>query len=481
VAFRAEACLSVVMPCYNEAETVKVVIDRVLGSPFTRELIVVDDGSADGTLDIVRSIADARITVLAQPLNLGKGAALRRGFAAATSDYVIVQDADLEYDPEDYRDVLAPLLSGKADVVYGSRFQAGRPHRVLYFWHALGNRVLTLASNMFTNLNLSDMETCYKAFRREVLQSFEIEEDRFGFEPEITGKVAAGGWRIYEVGISYAGRTYAEGKKIGWRDGMRAMYCVVRYSPLLSRHQDVRTPPAEFDDADAELTASLDNLDDAHNYRDWIFSFIEPYLGREVLEIGAGHGTFTELLAGDGRSVTATELSARAVGELERRFVGRGNVRAVHTDVLAGAADRVYDSVVMVNVLEHIKDDVEALVDVRATVRAEGHLILYVPALARLYSDFDQRIGHYRRYKRSTLATLVSEAGFEVVDVRYVNSLGALAWWTFAKKLKRTPTEGWAVKAYDRYAVRLLRRYESKNPPSVGQSLICIARRPAEL
>jgi glycosyltransferase involved in cell wall biosynthesis/phospholipid N-methyltransferase len=472
-------CLSVVMPCYNEAETVKVVIDRVLESPFTRELVVVDDGSSDGTLDIVRSIADPRIKVIAQPMNLGKGAALRRGFTAVTSDFVIVQDADLEYDPDDYNDVLGPLLNGKADVVYGSRFQAGRPHRVLYFWHALGNRFLTLASNMFTNLNLSDMETCYKAFRREVIQSFEIEEDRFGFEPEITAKVAAGGWRIYEVGISYAGRTYAEGKKIGWRDGMRAMYCVLRYSPLLNRRGKEVEGPVEFEEADAELVATLDNLDDAHNYRDWVFSHIEPYLGDEVLEIGAGHGTFTELLAGGGRQVTATELSPRAVAELDQRFAAAANVRAVHGDVLAGAADRSYDTVVMVNVLEHIEDDVAALEAIYATMRPDGHLLLYVPALRALYSEFDRRIGHHRRYKRSTLATVVSRAGFEVLDIRYVNSLGALAWWAFTKKLGRTPTEGWSVRAYDRYAVGVLRRLESKRPPRVGQSLICVARRPA--
>jgi glycosyltransferase involved in cell wall biosynthesis len=465
------------MPCFNEAETVKVVIDRVLDSPFTRELVVVDDGSTDRTLDIVRSITDPRLTVIAQPMNLGKGAALRRGFSAVTSEYVIVQDADLEYDPDDYRVVLEPLLNGKADVVYGSRFQAGRPHRVLYFWHALGNRLLTLASNVFTNLNLSDMETCYKAFRREVLESFEVEEDRFGFEPEITGKVAAGGWRIYEVGISYAGRTYAEGKKIGWRDGVRAIYCVVRYSPI-AMHRRHDGPPADFAEADQELAATLDNLDDAHNYRNWVFEFIEPYLGSEVLEIGAGRGTFTELLAADGRKVTATELSERAVHQLEQRFAGRPEVRPVHGDVLGQAGDRPYDSVVMINVLEHIADDVGALEQVAASMQPGGHLVLYVPALTRLYSEFDRRIGHHRRYKRSTLATVVSRAGFEVVDVRYVNSLGAAAWWAFAKKLKRTPTQGWSVRAYDRVAVPVVRRIESKRPPRIGQSLLCVARRP---
>ncbi|HMK12484.1 MAG TPA: glycosyltransferase family 2 protein [Acidimicrobiales bacterium] len=223
-------CLSVVTPCFNEEQTIKVVMEQVLASPYTRELIVVDDGSTDGTLAIAREVSDPRVRVLAQGLNQGKGAALRRGFAEATSDYVIVQDADLEYDPREYDVMLQPLLDGKADVVYGSRFHGSRPHRVLYFWHSVGNKALTTLSNMFTDLNLTDMETCYKAFRRDVLQSIVIEEDRFGIEPEITAKVARGGWRVYEVGISYDGRTYAEGKKIGWKDGVRAFYCIVRYS-----------------------------------------------------------------------------------------------------------------------------------------------------------------------------------------------------------------------------------------------------------
>lgn len=228
-------CLSVVVPCFNEERTVLTLLDSVLASPWVGEIIVVDDGSSDTTRAILADIDDDRVRVELHPENRGKGAALRTGFALATLDYVIVQDADLEYDPAEYGQLLQALESGQADVVYGSRFVSGRPHRVLYYWHSLGNRFLTLLSNMSTNLNLTDMETCYKAFRREVIQSIDIEEDRFGFEPEVTAKVARMDVRVFEVGISYNGRTYADGKKIGWRDGVRAIWCIAKYSPVLRR------------------------------------------------------------------------------------------------------------------------------------------------------------------------------------------------------------------------------------------------------
>lgn len=210
-------------------------LERVLASPYVAEVLVVDDASTDSTLALARSVTDARIQLFSQPRNMGKGAALRRGFSEATADYVVVQDADLEYDPAEYPNLLEPLLSGRADVVFGSRFLSDRPHRVLYFWHSVGNKLLTLASNTLTNLNLTDMETCYKVFRREVIQQIHLRENRFGFEPEVTAKVARGGWRIYEVGISYSGRTYAEGKKIGFIDALHAARCIVRYSALGER------------------------------------------------------------------------------------------------------------------------------------------------------------------------------------------------------------------------------------------------------
>jgi glycosyltransferase involved in cell wall biosynthesis len=226
--------LSIIIPCYNELNTIDAIIDAVIAAPYPdKEIIIIDDFSNDGTREKLQSeiALSGRVhTILYHESNQGKGAALRTGIASATGDLVVIQDADLEYDPNEYPRLVEPILKNRADVVFGSRFLGGDAHRVLYFWHRLGNGVLTLMSNMFTNLNLTDMETCYKVFRREIIQSIVIEENRFGFEPEITAKISKLNCRIYEVGISYYGRTYEEGKKIGWKDGVRAIYCILKYN-----------------------------------------------------------------------------------------------------------------------------------------------------------------------------------------------------------------------------------------------------------
>lgn len=473
-------CLSVVIPCYNESATIASIIGRVLESPWTQEIIVVDDASADDSAAIVEGLGEPRVKLFRQPKNQGKGAALRRGFLAATADYVIIQDADNEYDPADYGAVLAPLLAGQADVVFGSRFHTDKARRVLYFWHSLGNRFLTLLSNMTTDLNLTDMETCYKAFRREVIQGIEIEEDRFGFEPEVTAKVAAAGWRVFEVGITYDGRTYEEGKKIGWKDGVRALYCIVRYAKPFTKRQLEHTvpPPAAFDEADEELEGSLDGLEGADNYNRWIVDQFAPYLTGDICELGAGHGTMTGLLAEHGH-VVACDPSPRCARTLKERYGDDPRIDVVQGEFLEVAAGRQFDAVVLINVIEHIEDDEGALASIREHLKPGGHVLVYAPALPSLYSEYDRKIGHYRRYRRSTIVARMFGAGLEVVEARYMNSIGVAAWWLMTKKLGRVPTSSGPVSFYDRAVIPWLRKAEADKRLPVGQSLVVVGARPA--
>ena len=473
-------CLSVVMPAFNEQATIAEILERVLASPWTAEVVVIDDGSTDDTVEIVSKFTatDDRVRLVRQPHNQGKGAALRRGFVEARAEVVIVQDADLEYDPDDWADLLGPLASGSADVVYGSRFAGGASHRVLYYWHAVGNRFLTTVSNMLTNLNLTDMETCYKMFRREVVASLVIEEDRFGMEPEITAKVAAAGWRVFEVGISYDGRTYDEGKKIGWKDGVRAMYCMlVRYAPWWSglRRRHARKAAIVRTEAEAELVESLDSLDDATNYAEWIHDQIRPHLGNSVIEVGAGHGTFTRILA-QQRDVIALEPSPMSVERLRAAVEDHPRVTVVQGDLGHLPPGIEADSAIFVNVLEHIDDDHDALRAVGRALGAGGTVVVLAPALELLYSRFDAAVGHHRRYRRSELAALFDQCGYDVLACRYMNAPGALAWFLYAKLLRLTPTQSGPALAYDRMVVPIIRRIESRWEPPVGQSLLCVAR-----
>ena len=434
--------VGVVVPCYNEAPTIRELLERVASQPLVREILVIDDGSTDGTSQALsetlaqwpREGPDLR--VLRQPINRGKGAALRAGFRRITSPITIIQDADLEYDPREYPKLAGPILEGDADVVYGSRFE-GFPRRVLYFWHSLGNRFLTTLSNLTTNLNLTDMETGYKAFRTEILKALPIRSDRFGFEPEITSKVARLGCRIYEVPISYRGRNYAEGKKIRWTDGVRAIGTILWHGLI-----------SDLGSATGQGTLKL--LEKARGYHRWLYQMAHPWIGREILEVGSGLGTMTRHLLGHGR-VTASDISTQCLGELRRSFGENPNVEVRYLDISRNSIPEaeIYDTIVCLNVLEHIGDDRGALHNMHRLLRPGGRLILLVPANPRLFCEIDRGVGHHRRYEMEDLLTKMQESGFRAIHRRHHNPLGAVGWWLKGKVLGRRTLAAHDVGGFD--------------------------------
>ena len=477
------ARVSVIVPALNEQATIAVCLARVLGQPFVAEVIVVDDGSTDRTAEIVSQLEESRVRLVSHRLNRGKGASIRTAVPLCTASYIAIQDADLEYDPADLARLLVPLDSGEADVVYGSRFLPTGARRALYFWHSMGNKALTLACNMASNLNLTDMETCYKVFRRECLQSLVIEEDRFGIEPELTIKAAASGFAVYEVGISYHGRTYDEGKKIGWKDGVSAVRCIVRYGVVENRRKGrkrrLQHPPSM---QSQELQASLEDLKGVDNYYDWIVGLVEPYLGDRVLEIGAGVGTVSSRIGMHGRTVVAIEPDLRAFSELDEWARGNPPHEAFSgTLIQASPGLRTdFSSAVMVNVLEHIDDEVAELTLIRSHLRPGGHIAIWVPAHEALFARFDESVGHYRRYNKNRLSALADMAGLEVVELRYVNPIGAIGWLLTAKALRTTPTESALATIFDKYVVPVTKRVEARWEQRFGQSVLLIARKPSD-
>ncbi|HYC88020.1 MAG TPA: glycosyltransferase [Thermoanaerobaculia bacterium] len=459
--------LSVIVPCYNERATVAELLRRVREVPIDKEIIVVDDQSKDGSRDIVARLAQEwpEIRQIIQPVNQGKGAAIRRGIEEARGDIVLIQDADLEYDPEDYPKLVQPILDGHADAVFGSRFE-GYPRRVMLFWHRLGNTFLTFLSNATTNLDLTDMETCYKVFRREVIQSIKLQSNRFGIEPEITAKLAKRGYRIFEVPIAYYGRDYWEGKKINWKDGFSALWTILRYGLF----HDPASEPRTFTQVRRRSRLT--------RYNRWVWDRIRDYVGQRVLEIGGGSGAMTRFFYGR-ELVVATDRETAYVDRLRNAFRRRPGIvveRAdLESDDVLQLAHYNFDTVTAINVLEHTTDDVAALRRAHQLLPSGGRVIVFVPAGKSLYGSIDEGIGHQRRYERAELVEKLQQAGFEVEHVSFQNRIARMAWWLNAKVLGRKALPSGQSRVFDRF-VPLFRAMEGDNPSS-GLSLVAVGKK----
>jgi glycosyltransferase involved in cell wall biosynthesis len=459
--------LSVIIPVYNEVDTLRVIVERVRAVDIPKEIILVDDYSTDGTRELYDSLRPLVDEIVLHDRNRGKGAAIRSGIQHVTGDVVVIQDADLEYDPQEYHLLLEPILAGRADVVYGSRFLTGRAHRVLYFWHMVGNKFLTLLSNMFTNLNLTDMETCYKMVRADILREITIEQDRFGFEPEITAKLARKNLRIFEVGISYDGRSYAEGKKIGWKDGFNAIWCILKYSR--GRYQD-------------HGKRTLKTLQGFEAYTRWIFSRLRPHLGRRVMEIGSGIGNnVPHLSTSPGTEIILTEYRPDYVESLRERFGRRPNVKILQYDATQAPPPQLTDcppdSIVCLNVLEHIGQDRLALQNMFDLLQPEGRLILLVPAHQSLYCAIDRNLEHCRRYNHGQLSDLLGSAGFQIVEMFYFNPVGAIGWFVAGKILRSQSIRPHHIRI-QRLLLPLAKAVDRLGVP-FGLSLVAVAQKPA--
>ena len=460
--------LSVLMPVYNESRTLRTIVERVLKSPIDMdlEIVCVNDGSTDRSLEVLQELADVddRIVVVDQPRTMGKGMAIRTAIAHMTGDIAVVQDADLEYDPNDFPKLLAPIRDNLADAVYGSRFAVSEVRRVLFFWHAFGNRILTTLSNMANDLNLTDMETCYKAIRADLLKRLRLTSDRFGFEPEVTARLAQWGARIYEVPISYHGRTYAEGKNIGWRDGVEALMLILKF-----RFLDTR---ATNDDS----VVTRQSLGRAPRFRRWVLDEFGPYLGSRVLEVNSGPGHTTSHLLDRDRLVI-TDADPVHVETLRRRFGHLENLEVVEEGFAAASSftPEQFDTAVLFDGLQRSDRPAELLGNVAARLDSAGHVLIQLPADPMLSGHIDQVLGHLHRFTRVQVADLVRAAGLELVEIKSFNRVGTLVWRYYGRRGKaRLNTT--SARLFD-LMVPLLRLVDPLLPVG-GLSWLVVARKP---
>lgn len=463
--------LSILIPAYNEEAYIGSVLDRVLSvelpQAMDREIIVVDDCSTDSTADIVQQYVakyPETVQLIRAQVNEGKGAAIHKAIAAATGEYSIVQDADLEYEPEEYPKLLRPLLDGRADAVFGSRFLASPERRVLYFWHSLANKLLTLACNIVADLNLTDMETCYKVVRTSLLQNIPLRNKRFGFEPEITIKLARRRARIYEIPVSYNGRTYEEGKKIGLKDAFEALFTILRYAYT----SDLYTDSGQ---------KILHVFSQAPNFNRWMADTIRPYLGAQVLEIGAGMGNLTRELSPKRQRYVATDIDEQHLTRLKRQLAHFPNLE-VHVCNLESKTDfncfqNQMESIVCLNVLEHVNDDMQGLRNMYESLKPGGRALILVPEGPNLYGKLDEVLGHYRRYSREELQAKLQQAGFRVENIVNFNRVSRPGWYVTGKVLKRDIISPLQLKMFDRL-VWLWRRVDGILPWS-STSIIGVA------